>query len=454
MRFFTILLSALLLFGCKSSEKNSRSFDPQPFWVDAQPIVGGYYVGVYGVQKTNGDYRNAAKNGALENLASEISIEISGESVLHTSEINGAFDQEYQQNIKFSSKQSLSGYELVDTWESPTEYWVYYKLSKSEYLRIKKEKEEAAIKIAKDYFGRAKGKRAESEYRQAFTLSIQGLESLSEYLDQPLQTEYEGRQVYLATEILSFVQDMVDEISLIPNVSSKSIKLGSAVAGSDLYVDIVSSNKKKLVGIPLVVEYKALFLKKFNVQSDAQGRAGIELGLINQSQMNQIVTVNMDFEELTRQTTKNRMIVSLMKYLPSKEVKILLTVTPPSVFVESIEKDFGKPVAAKLKEVVIQTLIDKGFQIEYNKSKADLILTVTSDTKSAGQVHGANLVFINGNIRVVDRKTNNLVFSEVFAEEKGLQSNLERASSDAYSKVGDYVRRRVIPRLANQYFSF
>jgi len=42
----------------------------------------------------------------------------------------------------------------------------------------------------------------------------------------------------------------------------------------------------------------------------------------------------------------------------------------------------------------------------------------------------------------------------VIREEKGVQLDLKRASDDAYSKAGDYVKRRIIPKLANKYFSF
>lgn len=453
MKVIAVLLSVLFLFGCKSNEMNSRSFQPEPNWVSSHPIVGGYYIGVYGVKKTNVDYRNAAKNGALENMASEISIEISGESVLHTAEINGEFDQEFQQSLKFSSKQSLSGYELVDTWESATEYWVYYRLSKSEYLRIKKEKEVAAINIAKDYFSRAKSKRQELDYRQAFTLCIQGLESLSDYLDQPLQTEYEGRQVYMATEILSFLQNMVGEIRLVPSGDEKLIKLGTTILGSDLYVDVVDIKQNPLAGVPLLVEYKALFLKKYNIVSDLEGRAGINLGLINQSQINQFVFVHVDFEELAKKTTRNRMISALMKYLPSTEIKIALTVSPPSVFIISHEKSMGRQKKPRLSSVTKQALLEKGFLIASSESSADLIYNIHSYAEGDRSAQGTEAVVVKVEVMVHDSKSQNLVFSDVFYE-RGLQMTVEGATDDAMGKAELYMKRRVVPKLANQFFSF
>jgi len=46
------------------------------------------------------------------------------------------------------------------------------------------------------------------------------------------------------------------------------------------------------------------------------------------------------------------------------------------------------------------------------------------------------------------------VFSKVIPPTKGLQLSRSKASIDAYSKADVYVKRRLIPKLTNQYFAF
>ena len=95
-RFGIIIFSIFILISCKSTEKNTKQFLPEPSWIGSTPANPSYYVGIFGSPKTTTDYRSAAKKGALDNLSSEISVNISGESVLHSLEKNGVFDTHHQ----------------------------------------------------------------------------------------------------------------------------------------------------------------------------------------------------------------------------------------------------------------------------------------------------------------------------------------------------------------------
>lgn len=449
-----VVFLMLVLSGCKSTQTSSRRFMPEPEWVTKTPTSPFYYIGIFGVKKTTPDFRNAAKRGALDNLSSEISVEISGESVLHSLEKNGNFDQEFQQSIKVISKEDIEGYELMDTWESATEYWVYYQLSRAEHKRIKQEKQNAAVSKAKDFFTRGKQKHLTSDYKQAFVLIVQGLESVSHYFDTPLKTTYEGKEVYLATEMLSYLQSMVDEIKISSPNKNLTVKLGDEVNGDQLYVNLIGKNGKGLAGIPVISEYKALFLKKIRISSDENGKAKLSIGKINQSQRDQTLITKIDFKKMAEEATRDRIVLALLKYMPSKEFQSSLTVLPPKVFVVPEEKEQGRKVRSRLKTSVTQTLIAKGFEVTSNKSDADLILYIKSDTQRSPAARGAVSVVVSGSIEVYEAGNNRLVFSQPIKQEKGLQMDVYRATNDAYSKAELFVKRRLIPKLANKYFSF
>ena len=87
-------------------------------------------------------------------------------------------------------------------WENAQEYWVYYRLSKAKYATIK-ERIRKAIDLGKDYFTRAIDNHNRNNYHDAFILSIKALESVTEFLDQPLKTEIAGEEVYFGTEVLT-----------------------------------------------------------------------------------------------------------------------------------------------------------------------------------------------------------------------------------------------------------
>ncbi|MGB6035011.1 MAG: LPP20 family lipoprotein, partial [Cryomorphaceae bacterium] len=74
-----LFLFVALLSSCSSqkSVSTSESFPPSPTWVQSRPITNSYYVGIGVAQKTQGtDFRSAAKENALSDLASEIKVNV------------------------------------------------------------------------------------------------------------------------------------------------------------------------------------------------------------------------------------------------------------------------------------------------------------------------------------------------------------------------------------------
>ena len=151
-KYLKYIFICLIVFSCKSVKEKAERDNPTPQWVSSQPHHSDYYIGVFGVQKNGLDYRSKAKQGALESLSSEISVNISGESVLKTLEANNNFEQEYKQNVTLKSTEKLEGFEVVDSWESATEYWVYYRLSKTKHTLLKQERMNKALELGKEYF--------------------------------------------------------------------------------------------------------------------------------------------------------------------------------------------------------------------------------------------------------------------------------------------------------------
>jgi len=453
-RVFLIILTAFALVACKSKEHKVSRSNPEPHWVSSIPTHPDFYVGVYSVKKTGMDYREKAKKGALENIASEISVIISGESVLKTIETTGDFNQEYKQEVVVKSTENIEGYELVGSWENEIEYWVYYRLSKYKYAQIKKERISKALNLAKDFFSRAKENHINNNYHEAFVLCIKALESVSNYLDEPLQTEVDGKKVYFATEVMSYTQEMVNELSIKPSKEDITILLGQTIGEDDVYFNVSNNKGIAISQIPLKCEYKAVFFKTFSVKSDENGKAGVSIGKINQSKEEQFVTANLDFEDLISETTRDKIINNLLSYIPTKTGKLTLHVNAPKIFVEANEMNFGKWTTPTITPSAQQVLSSRGFKVVTNKREADLLIMIKSDSKMVGYNRGTYQVELNGTVEVKDLKTGELVFTEVIESSKGLQLTKEKASIDAYSKAESYVKRRLIPKLANQYFAF
>ena len=454
MKYFICLFIPLFFFSCKSREERSLRENTAPNWVRSTPFDSDYYIGVYSAEKIGLDFREKAKRGALENLASEISVNISGESVLKTLETEGSFNQEYEQKIKIQSTENIEGYELMGTWENDTQYWVYYRLLKSSYAKIKKDRIEKALTLGKDFFRRSKQNHDQNNYHEAFVLSIKSLESVSEYLDQPLKTFIDNKEVHFATEVMSYTQEMVSEIVLTPSASVFTIVLGDHLKEDDLFFLVKNKEGVLLSQIPLKCQYKGIFFKNYRIHSDAFGKAGVTIGKIKQSQEEQFIFATLDFEELTANHTNDKIVLKLLKYIPAKTVKIKLKVIPPKVYLKSNEKEFGRMRTPSLTPTIKQVLNSRGLQVVKNQKEADLVMMINANTKLIGSSNGTFQVELTGSVEVTNPVDGEVVFSEVIQPSKGLQLSRSKASIDAYSKAETYVKRRLIPKLTNQYFAF
>ena len=131
-------LFLLILAACSS--KLQQPVETKPSWLSGKPSSSDYYVGIgYGSKTVNTNYIQVAKKSALEDLVSEIKVTVSSSSVLSTFEDNKNFREAYEQIIQTTAADEIEEFEVVDSWEDGTGYWVYYRLSKERYRQIKEQ---------------------------------------------------------------------------------------------------------------------------------------------------------------------------------------------------------------------------------------------------------------------------------------------------------------------------
>ena len=133
MRKVLNILIIFTLVACSSQKNISRVDDnapPPPTWAQSRPISSSYHIGIGVAQKAPGiDYRNAAKENALSDLAAEIKVNVNSNSLLYTLEREYKFEQEFRETIKTSTNLDLEDFELVENWEDQSSYWLYYRFN-------------------------------------------------------------------------------------------------------------------------------------------------------------------------------------------------------------------------------------------------------------------------------------------------------------------------------------
>ena len=107
----------LLPFVFSCGVKKTASIEPMPVapnWVQQKPIENFYYSGIGMAVKSGNNYQAIAKNNALNDLASEISVQINSTSVLYQIESNEQFREDFRANTRLSSIENIEGRKLIE----------------------------------------------------------------------------------------------------------------------------------------------------------------------------------------------------------------------------------------------------------------------------------------------------------------------------------------------------
>jgi len=113
-------------------------FKNAPVWVKNPPSEEFAYYGIgQSSPKEEDDYRINARNMALREITEKIFVSIDATSELQVKYANDKITYKLDETIEVASSNFLSGYELIDQWTSKrgNDYFVLYRLDKSEYLR-------------------------------------------------------------------------------------------------------------------------------------------------------------------------------------------------------------------------------------------------------------------------------------------------------------------------------
>jgi outer membrane lipopolysaccharide assembly protein LptE/RlpB len=451
------LVFILLVFsGCSPSVTNSslksNLQNVRPDWLTAKPIESSYYIGIgHSVKDGTNNYIQSAKNSALEDLVSEIKVNISSTSVLSQIDANKEFQERYEQIIKTTVADEIQEYEQVDSWEDARNYWLYYRLSKQRYKDIKDQLKRDAVAQGLDFFTKAK----ESERRSEFVLSLgfyyQGFRAIEKYLGEPIRIDFEGKEILLTNEIIASMQLLLDKIEL--TVSPGEIILNRRLAQNDLAVlakAVEKSSRKAIADLPLSAAFEKGAGDVFpNYKTDLVGQAKILLTKISSRDLEQTVAVKVDMMSFSGQQSSDIYSLVAAKMVVPKAT-VLLKVLRPLVYITSVEKSLGvdksnQQVTNRIKNY----LANAGFEFTDDKAKAELSLDVNANSEKGAVSGSIYITYVTAVIRVSTANDNKEIYATTLDRIKGFSLDYERSSQEAYNKSLETLEKDKLPELLN-----
>jgi LPP20 lipoprotein len=448
------LLFILLLFGAGCSPK-IQTPDPdslKPAWLKTAPYQDGYYTGIgHSVKDGKNNYIQSAKKSALDDLVSQIKVNVSSTSVLSQLEVDRKLSEQYEQIIQTTAADEIEEFELVDAWEDFNNYWVYYRLSIARYRQIKEEQKRNATILATDYYQKGLVAERNGERLQAIGFYFQGFRSIEKYLGEVIRVTIDNKEVLLTNEIYASIQHLLDKIQV--QVTPSEISLNRRVNQSAQTVMAKASYKdllKPVASLPLRAGFEKGAGDVFpTYKTDEAGQAKVLMTRINSKDVEQTVGVSVDIDALSG--ASNSPIYTLVaRTLTVPRAQVVLKVQRPIVFLTSEERSFGQTKSNdQISNRLRNLLANNGFEFTESKSSADLWFDVKADAEK-GSISGSIFItYLTSVIKVAAVKEGKEIYATTLDRVKGYGLDYDKSSVDAYNKAIETLEKERMSELLN-----
>jgi len=434
---------------------SSLSHCGRPDWVEKRPIIPSVYVGIGMTQKhgPSAEYTEVAKNIALNDIASQITVSISSDVLRKVFESNEKLGEEFQSQIRTSAKAELEGVQLVDTYEDGDEYWVYFRLSKADYESRRADRMANAIAMSLDLFSKGRSNEKTGDFTRAIGLYAQAFGPIEKYLAEPLEALYEGRRVLLVNEIYTSLQSLVGRIVLTAMAPKRDATIGRPLKPPlELTATVEAPKTLPVERLPLTFKFiRGSGNLVEHALTDKNGIARCEVHKITASERIQMIEGRINLHDLFGGDSVSPVVQTVMSSIPISTIKFVLNVSGVDVVVDADESMFGKKLQQNRIEPVLKSQLgEKGFAFVIDVSKAALTVSIKADARKGAEMQGLAFAYVSATVSVLDMETGQEIFKSSVEDMKEGSDTYEKAAYKAFSSAANRIAQELIPKLVEK----
>lgn len=443
---FIFLLVTIIVHGCGSGRALTEPDIPQPDWVRSRPITPGYYIGIGWARKTANvhQYQQAAKQNALSDLASEISVSISSNSVLHAFESNLGFREDFSSTIQARTQEELAGFEIMDTWEDQGNYWIYYRLSAARHREFTEKRRDDAARLSAGLLANAIESREKGQVRQSIVQLVNSMEAIKNYFDDPLPVEFKGTDIQLGNEIynqLSYTINQTEIFALHPRIE---IKTGESVSPDLLRFTVKNRDTGPVPDFPLIANYSERPVRNNRARTGRDGSAGFDLDAVRSSGPFETFSVTADIEAILSEATTDPMIRRLISRFSLPGATVRFDIVKPVIRLITNEENMGEAlVSGTLGESFRKNAAGGGYILGDEMSEADYIVRIEAVTRPGGESGTYKNAVLAGSISA-ELPDGHIIYHRELEGFRGTHFDLARAGEEAF--------RQAVRRMESSYF--
>jgi hypothetical protein len=450
------------MFGLLYSQNTNLN---APSWVSQRPISSSRFIGIGVAEKTPGsNYIMEAKKNALYDLASEIKVNISSNSMLYSYQNNNQFNQTYNSLIKLSNTENIEGYQQAGTYENEKHYWVYYYLEKEEYFKRKEQKKQQTLQSASQMLMNAEKEFRSGSFTNALFLRLKAFGTLIPYLNEEIKLNpNEAGGVSNILQLSQLIQTQLDGIQ-INGLSSTLDLIPLQKNYQAVELKVTHTQPVNFSQMPFTFEYnEEEIMIKNDVEEAMENSLKIYIEKIMKSSGNLYLTVSPELDFITQKDSVARAGSTLAKQIISPPKKqITFRLRPLNVYYDIQFQNFSKKINPSDAASADYTFKEyfKGLPIqEVTDSKtADYIITIQTNTGlnadhpylfSSTQNHLAELT---GDIilkNCLQKEIYRYSLSEIYGYDKdktiaGLKSYQSRKAKKALKEAAFQIQRNMM----------
>ncbi|NDV94993.1 hypothetical protein D0T84_08695 [Dysgonomonas sp. 521] len=408
MRLLSI--SVLLLCICFPFALSAK--DKKPEWVKQRPVDRMSYIGIGVAPKSAPDYMLVAKKNALNDLASEIKVEVESESLLQTVEKNEQVSSFLSNNIQVRAQQDMEQFEMTASWEDDKQYWVYYKLSKLDYEEYMHKRKLKATNEGYYYWTKGNEALSQRELFSAVELYSKGIMAVQPCANDELKQEHEGKTIDVALELYNSINRVFDNITV--TSSPSQLLLQSFDASSTPVMISVMKDGTPLKNLKLKIGFisGSGSLSSNDITND-QGEVALYIQNITSKAARQEIKAAIDMSRFTV-FNDNILIENVLSKFRATIPQCVISIEVVPVEIKAFIKNTGKANDALTKSVR-NMLSNDYFSVVNDAEQADILILVSSNIKKGGKVKGEmyNMIeyFSTVEIEIVDVRTSQTLYS-------------------------------------------
>lgn len=459
-RLVFIVFCLTLLNACRSKQAAMApppvSESKPPLWVSNRPNNGMKFVGIGVGDKTKGgDYRMEAKKNALYDLASEIKVDISTNSVLYTVQNNNNFSENFNSLIKLSNSDNIEGYTLVDAYENDKQYWVYYQLDRQEYLDQKARKKQQVITRAANLIAASFYDEKNKDFSSSLKKRIQAFGVLSPYLSEEINFDpAQTNGIKNVFDLTNLIQQQLQAITVAAQKTIPNIKPYQA-SYAPLVYRLELNGKAPLQNFPLLVRSEQ---DQVNVNettgTNSNGEVQVKVNTVEPLNQSVAFSLNPDISTLMGSDSVGRAGITLLQqFVQTPSLRVQANVSNVSIYISSVEKNFGKPTGLNAIETFIkQRFSGQEVRLTDHPADADYIIEAVSETQEdissdvLEKNYNIKLASLQINLQLKNKATNEVLYKTQVNDIYGYANSAEKAGLNAYSSP------KVSARLAESVF--